>query len=301
MYPTKNGSWTRSGLEDMDYKKMADTFTGSTCESRNRPTFGFQELAHTLLLAEPHLRDGVAKGIFGSAISTLISQIDGHKDALAQIDGASRAVKTKSSFSAGVSDVIEWLHELSGKGKFRELLPKLQFGGEVCRHVSQQMCEWVSAAEDPKAYAKSVTTIANQPESELLAKMTKAKDSKSGRDLLKAYFKNTLSPKADKASKDDPASTEPGSFSNFMDDSDDASKDDGACADTGKDASPAPKGGKTRRANRTAEEGDGTEAPVEESAEERPPSKKHKKRHQDDESAEERPKEKKHKKRHQDA
>ena len=59
MYPTKNGSWTRDGIEKKTYSEWKATFSGTSTESRNRPVYGFQEMAHTLLLAEARLRDGV--------------------------------------------------------------------------------------------------------------------------------------------------------------------------------------------------------------------------------------------------
>ena len=74
------GKWTRDGIENKTYEDWVSTFSATTVESRNRPFFGIQEFAHTLLLAEPILQEGLEKGVFGPAIQTLCDLIAKNKN-----------------------------------------------------------------------------------------------------------------------------------------------------------------------------------------------------------------------------
>ena len=67
-------------------------FSGANAESRNRPGYGFQEMAHTLLLAEDRLQDGVEKGVYGR-----VSKRRHSLAAARQLDGASDAVKSETT------------------------------------------------------------------------------------------------------------------------------------------------------------------------------------------------------------
>ena len=168
MYVTKAGSWTKNAMEGMSYDQWTGTFSSSTVESRNRPNYGLQEFAHTLVLGEDKLRLGLQQGIYGPAVQQLVDQIGGHREALAQLDGASKVVKSAASVKAAVKEIVEWLAQLATKPKLKRLLPVLWTNGEIARHVAQQLAEWVSVAGDPVKFASEVPRVGDQPCSSLM-------------------------------------------------------------------------------------------------------------------------------------
>ena len=111
-------------------EKKTSTFTGTSAESRSRPVYGFQEMAHTLLLAEDRLRDGVEKGIYGRAVEKLFKTRK-RKASPRQIDGATDVVKSVLTIEAAVSETVEWLQELDQRPASRRFSrscsPKTKF------------------------------------------------------------------------------------------------------------------------------------------------------------------------------
>ena len=199
LYPTKDGKWFKGGYESKSYMGWTGDFNSSNAESRNRPSFGIMEFAHTLLLALPHLKEGVAKGIYGPAISVLVGQIEQHTDALRQVDGAAKDVaRSHLSLSIASKEIVEWLHELQANKKFRDMLPFLFVKSEIAKHVANQFLEWTSIVGDPQAFAASVTTPAKQPASNALLKVSKATTEEKARERLVAYITEVLAPSSEK-------------------------------------------------------------------------------------------------------
>ena len=174
MYPTKDGSWTKNDIENMSYEQMVAGYNGQNSESRNRPQMGIKEFAHTMLLGLPELRKGLEQGIYGPALAKLADQIEEHKEALAQLDGASKAIKTEASVNAGVNEIATWLQELSTKPNFKAMLPVLWYQGEISRHIAQQLSEWVSAIDDPMTFVAHIPRETDQLEPDFMGRLKRS-------------------------------------------------------------------------------------------------------------------------------
>lgn len=195
LYPTKAGSWTKNGIEKLSYSEWTSKFVANNAESRNRPEYGFMEMSHTLLLALPVLRQGIQDGVFGPVIVKLCDQIEAHKEALAQVDKASSALKTHESVTSAIGEVVGWLEELATKQQLKSLLPVLHFQGEVCRHISHQFAEWLSGVDDLPRFAASIQNVSDHAEAHYLKKFVQTPDAKR----LSRYLAHAIAPNADHA------------------------------------------------------------------------------------------------------
>lgn len=72
LYITKAGAVTKNKIEEMDFDTFTKEFKADNCESRNRPNYGLQELAHTLLCAKPVFEEMTEQGLFGPGIALLL-------------------------------------------------------------------------------------------------------------------------------------------------------------------------------------------------------------------------------------
>ena len=220
LYPTKEGKWLKNDIEKKSAAELTSTFTAASAESRNRPYYGLQELCHTLLLAVPHLRDGVAKGIYGPAVAKLVEDIQSHQSALQQLNGAEKnVVRSRPSVKAAVDEVLDWLVRLSQKKTVRDMLPFLFVKSEIGKHVSNQLLEWTSAMLDPAALAAAATMPESQPAPMKLRKVS-TKDTLPGAvTAFKAYFTEVLAPTAPAAAAVDDTAAGDGeaTFANWAD------------------------------------------------------------------------------------
>ena len=71
------------------------------------------------------LRQGVEQAIYGPAVQKIVDEINLHKTALEQIDGATTVVKTQPAMNAAVKEAFAWLQALSLKPRFKALLKHL--------------------------------------------------------------------------------------------------------------------------------------------------------------------------------
>jgi hypothetical protein len=277
MYVTKAGSWTRDNIENKTYEDWVKTFTSTTCESRNRPSFGLQEMAHTLLLAEPRLQEGVDRGLYGVGIAKLLESISANKENLEQLDGASTCAKTSASIKAGVQATVLWLRDLYNKKIFRALLPVLFTQGEVLRHVSQQLAEWTSACGDTETFADNISRVNDQPHPEQLKEFVR--DKKHPEKKLIGYFTDTLAGASVAPKNSKRVSTS--SFANWDDDEEDADGEGG-------DAAATPREKKQKKRSSKNPEDDAADEQQSEEAVRKTPSRKRRKHsaeHRDEDPA----------------
>jgi hypothetical protein len=216
MYPTKAGVWTRNKMEDKDWAAWKLEFNAVNVESRNRVAMSLREAAHVLLLALPIMKEGVEQGVYGPVILTLVQQVDLHKEALAQVDGASGVPKTAASVQAAATELCDWFELLSTKRMLKAVLPKLHFSSEVLRHVTLQLGEWISALEDPVAYAAAITRPLDQ-EAPGCARFVRC-TAGNGKRRLAEYLGSAMAPAGQAAAVVAPVLAGAGGFANFMED-----------------------------------------------------------------------------------
>jgi len=72
LYITKAGAVTKNKIEEMDFDTYTKDFKADNTESRNRPNYGLQEFAHTLICAKPVLEEMTEQGLFGPGIGLLV-------------------------------------------------------------------------------------------------------------------------------------------------------------------------------------------------------------------------------------
>jgi len=227
LYPTKEGKWFKNDVEKKSFSEMVATFTPSSCESRNRPHYGIQELCHTLVLAVPHLRDGVAKGVYGPAVNALVTEIQSHHQALQQLNGAEKGVvRSRTTVKAAVEEVFDWLSKLAKNKKFRDLLPFLFVKSEIGKHVSNQLLEWTSATLDPAALAAAATQPDAQPAPKLLRKVAKKDSVEEALSAFKTYFVEVLAPASSTPTVPEPADdADTDTFAFLFDEDEDVKKE----------------------------------------------------------------------------
>ena len=67
-----------------------------------------------------------------------------------------------------MTDIMSWLRGMTSNPEAKDFAMDLVTLGVRLTHWGRQLIEWLSAAEDPKAYANAIGYVSMQPEKELL-------------------------------------------------------------------------------------------------------------------------------------